>query len=82
MLRELPRGLTEWAVHPAHGDEPRQTIEPSGWQIRRSDHAFLTSAQAREILEQESITLIDYRPLQVAWNGSTRRRVVSPPTGR
>jgi len=82
MLRELPRGLTEWAVHPAHGDEPRQTIEPSGWQIRRSDHAFLTSAQAREILEQESITLIDYRPLQVAWNGSTRRRVVSPPTER
>ena len=82
MLRELPRGLTEWAVHPAHGDEPRQTIEPSGWQIRRSDHAFLTSAQAREILEQESITLIDYRPLQVAWNGSTPRRVVSPPTGR
>ena len=82
MLRELPRGLTEWAVHPAHGDEPRQTIEPSGWQIRRSDHAFLTSAQAREILEQESITLIDYRPLQVAWNGTTRRRVVSPPTGR
>lgn len=82
MLRELPRGLTEWAVHPAHGDEPRQTIEPSGWQIRRSDHAFLTSAQAREILEQESITLIDYRPLQVAWNGTTRRRVVSPPTER
>jgi len=82
MLRELPRGLTEWAVHPAHGDEPRQTIEPSGWQIRRSDHAFLTSAQAREILEQESITLIDYRPLQAAWNGSTRRRVVSPPTER
>jgi predicted glycoside hydrolase/deacetylase ChbG (UPF0249 family) len=81
MLRELPRGLTEWAVHPAHGDE-RQTIEPSGWQIRRSDHAFLTSAQAREILEQESITLIDYRPLQAAWNGSTRRRVVSPPTER
>jgi predicted glycoside hydrolase/deacetylase ChbG (UPF0249 family) len=82
MLRELPRGLTEWAVHPAHDDERRQTIEPSGWQIRRSDHAFLTSAQAREILEQESITLIDYRPLQVAWNGSTPRRVVSPPTGR
>jgi len=82
MLRELPRGLTEWAVHPAHGDERRQAIEPSGWQIRRSDHAFLTSAQAREILEQESITLIDYRPLQAAWNGSTRRRVVSPPTER
>jgi len=82
MLRELPRGLSEWAVHPAHGDERRQTIEPSGWQIRRSDHAFLTSAEGRELLEQESITLIAYRPLQAAWNGSTRRSVVSPPTER
>ena len=68
MLRDLPPGLNEWAVHPAHGNEERQTIEPSGWQIRRSDHAFLTSPQAREILAHEGITLIDYRPLQQAWN--------------
>ena len=68
MLRDLPTGLSEWAVHPAHGDEQRQTIEPAGRQIRRSDHAFLTSPQAREILDHESITVIDYRPLQRAWN--------------
>ena len=68
MLRDLLPGLNEWAIHPAHGTEQWQTIEPTGWQIRQSDHAFLTSPQAREILDHESITVIDYRPLQQAWN--------------
>ncbi len=68
MLHDLPRGLTEWAVHPAHGTEEWQAIEPTGWQVRQSDHAFLTSPRAREILDHEGITVIDYRPLQEAWN--------------
>jgi len=72
MLRDLPPGLNEWAIHPAHGTEQWQTIEPTGWQIRHSDHAFLTSPQAREILDREGITVIDYRPLQQAWNGAVR----------
>jgi len=68
MLHDLPPGLTEWAVHPAHGTEEWQAIEPTGWQVRQSDHAFLTSPRAREILDREGITVIDYRPLQEAWN--------------
>ena len=68
MLRDLPPGLNEWAVHPAHGTEQWQTFEPSGWQIRQSDHAFLTSPRARDLLDDEAITVIDYRPLQQAWN--------------
>jgi predicted glycoside hydrolase/deacetylase ChbG (UPF0249 family) len=69
LLYDLPPGLNEWALHPAHGIEQRQqTIEPTGWQIRQSDYAFLTSPEAREILDHESITLIDYRSLQQAWN--------------
>src|SRR2546428_477192 len=64
MLRALPPGLNEWAIHPAHGTKQWQTIEPTGWQIRQSDHAFLTSPQARETLDHEGITVIDYRPLQ------------------
>jgi predicted glycoside hydrolase/deacetylase ChbG (UPF0249 family) len=68
MLRTLPPGLNEWAVHPAHGTDARQTIEPTGWRVRQTDHAFLTSPQARKIISQEDITLIDYRPLQQAWN--------------
>src|SRR5213076_2691645 len=47
MLHDLPPGLTEWAVHPAHGTEERQVIDPPGWQVRRSDYAFLTSRRAR-----------------------------------
>jgi hypothetical protein len=38
------------------------------WQMRQSDHAFLTSPKARELLDREAITVIDYRPLQRAWN--------------
>ena len=68
MLHDLPPGLTEWAVHPAHGTEEWQAIEPTGWQVRHTDHAFLTSPRAREILDQEGISIIDYRPLQEAWN--------------
>lgn len=72
MLRDLPPGLNEWAVHPAQGTEQWRSIEPNGWQIRQSDHAFLTSPQAREIVDHEDITLIDYRPLQRAWNAVGR----------
>jgi predicted glycoside hydrolase/deacetylase ChbG (UPF0249 family) len=72
MLRDLPPGLNEWAIHPAHGTKQWQTIGPTGWQIRQSDHAFLTSPRAREILDREGITVIDYRPLQKAWNAQPR----------
>jgi hypothetical protein len=70
MLRDLPPGLSEWAVHPAHGTDEWQAIEPATWQVRQSDHAFLTSPLARETLDHEGITVIDYRPLQRAWIAS------------
>jgi predicted glycoside hydrolase/deacetylase ChbG (UPF0249 family) len=69
MLRDLSAGLSEWAVHPAQGTDGRQGIEPTSWRIRQTDYAFLTSPQARELIEHEGITVIDYRPLQQAWNG-------------
>jgi chitin disaccharide deacetylase len=68
MLQNLPPGLNEWAVHPAHGSDAGQKTEPSGWRVRQTDHAFLTSPQARETVDRENITVIDYRPLQQAWN--------------
>ena len=71
LLRDLPSGLNEWAVHPAHGTEPSNAT--TGWQVRQSDYAFLTSQQAREILLREGITVIDYRPLQEAWNAGGGR---------
>lgn len=67
MLRALPAGLTEWAVHPGIGTAASQAIDPDGWRVRRSDFEFLVSPRAREIVEQEGIILIDYRPLQAIW---------------
>lgn len=66
LLRDLPAGLSEWAVHPALGNEESQAIDP-GWRVRRSDYEFLTSPQAHELLRQEQITVIDYRTIQPVW---------------
>ncbi|WP_053204520.1 ChbG/HpnK family deacetylase [Jiangella muralis] len=65
LLRDLPAGLSEWAVHPGLATPEWRTIEPSGWRVRATDHAFLTSARAGAVLADEGITVIDYRPLQL-----------------
>jgi predicted glycoside hydrolase/deacetylase ChbG (UPF0249 family) len=67
MLRELPQGLSEWAVHPALNTPEMQTIEPDSWQVRYTDYQFLMSTHAREVIQQEGIILLDYRPLQQVW---------------
>lgn len=71
LLRELPAGLSEWAVHPALATARWRAIEPTGWRVRATDHAFLTSARARDVLAEEGITVIDHRPLQRAWAATT-----------
>jgi len=70
LLRELPVGLSEWAVHPGLGNEESQAID-GGWRVRRTDYEFLTSPGARELLRQERIIVIDYRTLQQAWSQTT-----------
>ncbi len=67
LLRDLPVGLSEWAVHPGLGNEEARAID-GGWRVRRTDHEFLTSPQARELLRQEGIVVIDYRTVQQAWS--------------
>jgi predicted glycoside hydrolase/deacetylase ChbG (UPF0249 family) len=64
LLRELPAGLSEWAVHPGLGDEQSR--------VRRTDHEFLTSQRARDLIRQEGIVLIDYGLLQQAWRPKRR----------
>ena len=66
LLRTLPPGLTEWAVHPADTDA-------GGWRGRRADLDFLVSPWARELVADEGVVLIDYRPPQEVWNA---RRVI------
>ena len=70
MLRELPAGLTEWAVHPGFGSIELQAIDPETWNVRQTDYDFMMSSEARDIIQQEGIILLDYKPLQMLWQGS------------
>ncbi|WP_043473841.1 polysaccharide deacetylase family protein [Kitasatospora sp. MBT66] len=70
MLRDLPAGLNEWAVHPGLGDEESQAVD-GGRSVRRTDYEFLTSQQARDVLQQEDIAVIDYRTVQQVWSRGT-----------
>ena len=63
LLRELPEGLSEWAIHPGIASEELKAITPT-WDVRRADMAFFTSQEARDILEEQEIVLISYKQLQ------------------
>lgn len=66
LLRDLPPGLTEWAVHPSTGSEESHALDDA-WRVRRTDYEFLTSPRARELLRQEGVHVIDYRAVQRLW---------------
>lgn len=68
LLRALPPGLSEWAVHPGLDDAEARAMQPDSWQVRKADFDFLISPEARDVLAEERIVLLDYRALQrVAW---------------
>jgi predicted glycoside hydrolase/deacetylase ChbG (UPF0249 family) len=67
LLRELPVGLSEWAVHPGLDSAELRAIEPGGAHIRQADFDFLTSQQTQDIVREEGIILLDYRALQAVW---------------
>jgi predicted glycoside hydrolase/deacetylase ChbG (UPF0249 family) len=67
LLRGLPAGLSEWAVHPGLDDADSKAIDPNGWPVRHADYDFLMSPQARDILDEEGISLLSYEPLQKVW---------------
>ena len=67
LLHDLPVGLNEWAVHPGLSNEESRAIDPDGWLVRQTDYDFLTSPEAREILQQEGINVIDYKTIQQSW---------------
>lgn len=68
LLRELPAGLSEWAVHLGLDNAELLAIEPAGNHERQIDFDFWTSQQAKDIITEEGIILLDYRALQVVWN--------------
>lgn len=67
MLRELPAGLTEWAVHPGLDHAELLAIEPGDQRVRQTDFNFLISPEAHEVIRQEGIILLSYKPLQEIW---------------
>ena len=68
MLRSLPPGLSEWAVHPGLETAELLALEPENRNIRQTDFDFFSSPLAQEIIIKEGIILIDYRSLQKFWN--------------
>lgn len=67
LLRELPPGLSEWAVHPGVDCAEMRAVQPEGARVRQTDLDFVTSTQARELIRAEGIVMLNYRPLQAAW---------------
>jgi len=68
LLRELPSGLSEWAIHPGLDCAELQAIEPYGNHFRQTDFDFWVSQEAKELIEREGIILLDYQALQQIWN--------------
>ena len=68
LLRKLPAGLSEWAVHPGLDNTELLALEPAGNHERQTDFDFWTSQQAKDIVREEGIILLDYRALQTIWN--------------
>jgi len=54
-IRNLPVGLTEWAVHPAAPNP-----EDSGSDVRESDHQALMSTALQQTIQDEGITVLGY----------------------
>ena len=69
LLRELPDGLSEWAVHPGLDNAELLALEPADDHERQTDFDFWISQQAKNIVKEEGIILLDYRPLQAVWKG-------------
>lgn len=67
LLRALPAGLSEWAIHPGLDNSELLTLEPASNHERQADFDFLMSGQAQEIVKEEGIILLDYRALQHIW---------------
>jgi predicted glycoside hydrolase/deacetylase ChbG (UPF0249 family) len=70
LLRELPAGLSEWAIHPGLDTPELSAIEHEGRHFRQADFDFLMSQAASDIVKEEGIILLDYRPLQIIWKGT------------
>jgi len=54
-------------VHPGIDDAEQRVIGSLGPEVRQTDYDFLISADAREMIDREGITLLSYQPVQQVW---------------
>ena len=72
-LEAISAGLTEWGIHPGiESQELKAIMEGPGiwsgvWEGRLLDLSFITSQTAKDIVREQGIEIIDYRPLQKMW---------------
>ncbi|MEP7358781.1 MAG: polysaccharide deacetylase family protein [Anaerolineales bacterium] len=74
LLRDLPAGLTEWAVHPGLDCPEFLAIERANKHERQKDFELLTSQTAKDIVREVGLVLLDYRVLQAVWKTRDWRR--------
>ena len=69
MLKDLPAGLSEWAVHPGLDTAELRAVEPDSQvrPVRPTDFTFFSSQEAKNVLEGEGIVILDYGALQDVW---------------
>ena len=66
LLRDLPAGLSEWAIHPGIESDELRAMEQT-WEVRKADFDFLISPEAKKIVREEGVVILNYKPLQKFW---------------
>ncbi|MFN8009611.1 MAG: ChbG/HpnK family deacetylase, partial [Terriglobia bacterium] len=66
LLRELPPGLSEWAIHPGMESAELKAMEPT-WEVRKEDLRFLLSPESATVVRDSGVVILNYRTLQKYW---------------
>jgi chitin disaccharide deacetylase len=64
LIEHLPEGTWEFVSHPGYNDAELDTVQTRLRASREKEMAILTSAQAKEALQNAGVQLISYRDLQ------------------
>jgi predicted glycoside hydrolase/deacetylase ChbG (UPF0249 family) len=67
LLKNLPSGISEWAIHPALKTGELIAISPEEWHVRDADYNFFNSETFTKILKEEQINVISYKCFKEYW---------------
>jgi predicted glycoside hydrolase/deacetylase ChbG (UPF0249 family) len=71
LLRELAPGLSEWAIHPGIQSAELMAMEET-WEVRKADFDFLVSPEARKVVREEGVVILNYKSLQQSWQSGRK----------